>query len=157
TSPGDEKFALELGADKFLRKPDGIKEILALLNDLSKLPRRVISPPPAELAVVKEYSELVVAKLEEKNAELLHRNEELRILRERLKSFFNAAPAGLCIIDSQLRYLQVNETLAAINGLPPKDHLGRTIGEVVPDLAPTLEPMLQSVLTTGTPVLNLQM
>src|ERR1044071_7444938 len=35
TSPSDEKFSLELGADKFVRKPASAEEMLKLLRELS--------------------------------------------------------------------------------------------------------------------------
>src|SRR5437879_13323456 len=94
---------------------------------ISSLTSHSESTPPAideQLLVVKEFNELLVRKLEEKNVELKRQAEELRATREQLKSFFSAATAGLCILDSQLRYVQINDTLAALNGLPAKE-IGR--------------------------------
>jgi two-component system sensor histidine kinase/response regulator len=34
----------------------------------------------------------------------------------RLDAFFTAAPAGLAILDRELRYVRLNETLAEMNG-----------------------------------------
>jgi PAS domain S-box-containing protein len=80
--------------------------------------------------------------------------EALRRSEERLNAFFNAAPIGLAILDSQLRFIRINETLAHINGLSVKDHLGKTLRDVVPDLAPTLEPFYRKVLKTSKPIFN---
>lgn len=74
-----------------------------------------------------------------------------------LNSFFVAAPAGLAILDSQLRYVQINETLARMNGRPVGQHVGRTIHDVAPRLAPVIEPIFQRVLATGEPVLNIEL
>jgi PAS domain S-box-containing protein len=77
TSPSDEKSAVELGAG-FIRKPASAEELLALLNE-SKPPQD--SRPGTqiqELTVVKEYSERLVTKLEQKNADLIRTTEELR-------------------------------------------------------------------------------
>ena len=82
--------------------------------------------------------------------------EELAVREERLNSFFNNATAGLCILDADLRYVQINETLAGINGIAVGDHIGKTIGEVLPKLASALEPFLQQILKRGEPVLNQQ-
>ena len=73
-----------------------------------------------------------------------------------LRAFFTAAPAGLAMLDAQLRYLRVNETLAAMNGLPAADHVGRSVREALPQLAPTLEPILAGVLATGEAALNIE-
>jgi PAS domain S-box-containing protein len=74
----------------------------------------------------------------------------------RLAAFFTAAPAGLAILDRELRYVQLNETLAAMNGLSVADHLGRRMRDVVPALAPVVEPVLQRILATGEPALNIE-
>lgn len=69
-------------------------------------------------------------------------------------AFFAAANAGLLILDSQLRYVQINAALAETNGVPVANHIGRTVREVLPELAVTLEPMLQGILDTGKPILD---
>jgi len=73
TSPGDEKVGLDMGADKFLRKPSPASEIIAALGALKERPRPVRPghiPPPRGLELMKEYSEALVRKLEEKNSDL---------------------------------------------------------------------------------------
>ena len=61
------------------------------------------------------------------------------------------------LLDRDLRYVQINDTLADMNGLPAEDHLGRTLREVVPWLAPVAEPILQKVLASGEPVLDVEL
>ena len=75
----------------------------------------------------------------------------------RLDAFFTAAPAGLAILDRELRYVQLNETLALMNGLPVAAHLGKRVREVLPAIAATLEPLLQRILDTGEPALNIEL
>jgi PAS domain-containing protein len=55
----------------------------------------------------------------------LEHPEALTEPEELLKAYFNSANIGLCILDSELRYLAINRTLAAIHGLPVEAHLGR--------------------------------
>ena len=74
----------------------------------------------------------------------------------RLNAFFTAAPAGLAILDNRLRYVQLNETLAVMNGALVEAHLGRSVREVLPTLAPSLEPILTHILATGEPALNIE-
>ena len=71
-----------------------------------------------------------------------------------LDTLFSRATVGLAFVDAGLRYVRINATLAAINGLPPEDHVGRTIPEVLPDLAPVLVPLLRRILETGEPVVD---
>src|SRR4051794_2916962 len=74
-----------------------------------------------------------------------------------LDSLYDGAPIGLGFWDRDLRYVRVNEALAAINELAAEEHRGRTFAEVIPHLAPVLEPIARRVLETGEPVTALEM
>jgi len=78
-------------------------------------------------------------------------------LREaRLNAFFSSAPVGLTIVDRQLRYIQINELLAEINGISVEEHLGKTIQEILPTIASRVEPLYQQVLATNQSILNIE-
>jgi DNA-binding CsgD family transcriptional regulator len=68
---------------------------------------------------------------------------------------FDSPVLGLAILDNQLRYLAVNDTLAAINGIPAPEHKGKTLREVLGNAALTIEPALDRVLATGKRISNL--
>jgi PAS domain S-box-containing protein len=71
---------------------------------------------------------------------------------------FAAAPVGVAFMDTNFRYVRVNEALAAINGLPSDEHFGRTLRDVLgEELASEIEPLHRQVLETGEPILDLQM
>jgi PAS domain S-box-containing protein len=69
-----------------------------------------------------------------------------------LGPFYGDAPIGICLLDTEFRYLRVNKTLAEINGVPVDDHIGRTVMEVIPDVAPTFDPYLRRAMETGEPI-----
>ncbi|MGW2826353.1 SpoIIE family protein phosphatase [Streptomyces sp. NPDC001443] len=72
-----------------------------------------------------------------------------------LDTFFDQAPIGLAILDTELRFRRVNPVLAAMDGLPEHRHLDRSVAEVVPGL--NVEQMgraLRRVLETGEPLLD---
>lgn len=71
-----------------------------------------------------------------------------------IDSLYENAPFGFGFLDRNLRYLRVNHCLARLNRRPAAEHLGRTVGEVIPDLAPRLEPHLRRVLEAGEPILG---
>ena len=71
-----------------------------------------------------------------------------------LNRIYREAPIGLCCLDTDLRFLQINDWMAAINGLSVEDHLGRTIGEIIPDVAAGVEAQFRRVLETGEPILG---
>ncbi|MHB1242040.1 MAG: PAS domain-containing protein [Gaiellaceae bacterium] len=68
-----------------------------------------------------------------------------------LDTLLVSAPVGIGFWDRELRFVRVNDALAAINGLTPEEHVGRTLEEVVGELAPALVPVYRSVLETGQP------
>jgi PAS domain S-box-containing protein len=67
---------------------------------------------------------------------------------------YRESPIGLCHFDTNLRYVHINEWLAALNGLSMDRHVGRTIGEVLPDVAAGVESQLRRVIESGEPILE---
>lgn len=80
----------------------------------------------------------------------------LRTSEERFRAFFDHSPAGLVILDTQLRYVAINPTLAAMNGLPVEAHIGKRIQELFPVEAEAMEKFFQHILATGEPLLNFE-
>ncbi|MEG4940579.1 PAS domain S-box protein [Microcoleus sp. F4-D5] len=94
-----------------------------------------------------------------KNAELaLHQSEQtVRRQLAEIESLYQTTPVGLAVLDTDLRFLRINQRLAEINGLSVEAHIGRTVREIVPELADTAEPLLGRLLETGEPMLNLEL
>jgi PAS domain S-box-containing protein len=72
-------------------------------------------------------------------------------LLERLQS---TAPVGLVFVDRDFRVQRINDTLAAVNGAPVEDQLGRPVADLVPAIWPQLEPAYRQVLESGEAVVN---
>jgi PAS domain S-box-containing protein len=79
--------------------------------------------------------------------------EEARAL---LDTLLTSAPVGIGFFDRELRYVRVNEALAAINGASVEAHRGRTPDELVPLLTSVLGPLRRQVLDTCEPVVNME-
>src|SRR5271163_3858161 len=94
-------------------------------------------------------------------AEVVSRSREpaeaLLASEQLLAAYFSASKVGLCILDSDFRYLAINRTLAEMNGLPAEAHLGKSVREMLGDFAELIEPQLNRVQQTGQPVLDLEM
>ena len=69
-----------------------------------------------------------------------------------LDVIFEHVPVGLALLDTELRYVRVNELLAEINGVPAADHIGLTIRQVLPDLSPSVAADVARVAQTGIPL-----
>lgn len=70
-----------------------------------------------------------------------------------LDTLLARAPAGFAFIDTELRYVRINDALAAISGRVPADMVGRRVAEMLPNL-PEVVDRLRSVLRTGEPVVD---
>jgi PAS domain S-box-containing protein len=71
-----------------------------------------------------------------------------------LHALLASAPWGFAILDFELRFVFINDTLAAITELSGTDLTGRSLAEVAPELAKQWEPILRRVLDAGEPLLN---
>src|SRR3954452_14322651 len=69
-----------------------------------------------------------------------------------LDTVFATAPVGLAFVDTDLRFVRLNATMAAFNHRPVSEHIGRTIPEVLGESAAELRALYERVLTTGEPI-----
>ena len=89
TSPGDVKLAQTVGADKYLTKPAPTADVLNALREVME--KKAAHPVPSapdveETYVLQQYSQALVHKLEEKNAELAQANQTLKQTEELLRA-----------------------------------------------------------------------
>ena len=87
---------------------------------------------------------------------LLEHGRKMNDKYSEMESIYSNSPLGMCFMDTDLRYLRCNKTLAEINGIPAADHIGRTLREVVPEIAETMESVYRKVIETGKPVIGVE-
>ena len=125
TSPSDESAALNAGADRFLRKPSLAAVILRTLSDVTTGPRKASASraPADELEVLKQYSERLVQKLEEKNLELEAAQEKLSAAYDKLersekrfRELVELAPIGIFQTAPDGLFIAANTTFARMLG-----------------------------------------
>lgn len=73
-----------------------------------------------------------------------------------LDVIFEGAPVGLAYFDRELRYVRINERLAAINGYPVEAHIGATVADLLPGMPGEVSTDLRRVLETGKPLTEVQ-
>jgi PAS domain S-box-containing protein len=83
--------------------------------------------------------------------------EPARSALAKLESLLTASPVGIAFVDRDMRYLRINDALAAVNGMSAAEHVGRRVADVLGTDGARLEALLQQVLTSGEPVLNLEL
>ena len=104
TSSGDEKLALDCGADLYIKKPAPFGVLLAALRELAdpRAPRPRPVAMPEELTVMREYNEALVRKLEERNAKLERARHEIMRVKEGLERRVEARTAELVLANQEL-------------------------------------------------------
>jgi two-component system, cell cycle sensor histidine kinase and response regulator CckA len=87
TSLAARRLALTAGADRFIRKPLEAEVILRALKDVTsaRRPPAEAVAPATELAVVKEYSEVLVRRLEDTNLKLVASRRRLARANAKLR------------------------------------------------------------------------
>ncbi len=91
TDSRDEEYALNLGADRFILKPQEPDDFLQMINSyFEELKKRTTKPKEIvqipETIVLKEYNEVLVRKIEDKMLQSEKAEKELRIYASRLEN-----------------------------------------------------------------------
>ena len=143
TTDEDEKFALSLGANAFIRKPTEPDILVQIIKEIfEKAKAGALAPPevaPLEPAVfLAEYAKRVYAKLEDKVAQLEAETTERKQAEERIKqaaeewrTTFDSITDLVFICDKDFRLTRMNKAFAAIFKMKPKELIGKTCYEIV--------------------------
>ena len=91
--------------------------------------------------------------LQEELRQAERRTAESLTLLETLQS---SGACGFGFVDRELRCRRINETLAAIVGLPAEQILGQRVEDVVPELWDQLRSAYSHAFDTGQPVVNFE-
>jgi PAS domain S-box-containing protein len=93
-----------------------------------------------------------------KIAEAALNESKIKLQRQlaEIETIYQSAPIGLNVLDTELRFVRINERLAEMNGFSVQSHIGRKVRELLPNLADAAEQLFHRVLETGEPVLNVE-
>ncbi|MET7517553.1 SpoIIE family protein phosphatase [Streptomyces sp. NPDC005480] len=81
------------------------------------------------------------------------RKQHWTVSQSVLDGFQTRSPVGMAVMDMDLRYVWLNDTLERFGGVPREQRLGRRLSDLFPGLqAGTIEGLMRKVLTTGVPV-----
>ncbi len=134
TQQKDERFALDLGADLFLVKPqepEALGSILAqLLAQNKKVRGGAERPLGEEMEFFRRYNEILFGKLEKKMADLEAANRDLRALEEKYRLSFENITDVVFIVDANLTIASMSPSIAKILGHTPEAFLRRPVGDL---------------------------
>jgi signal transduction histidine kinase len=104
TSSTDEKLALDCGGDRYIKKPAPLSALLMALLELinPKDPRPHSARAPEEMMIMREYNEVLVRKLEERNAKLERARAEIMRANAQLERRVQERTAELVAANQEL-------------------------------------------------------
>src|ERR1700757_4035687 len=82
--------------------------------------------------------------------------EALQQPHQLISGLFGSPAVGIAVFDSRCRFKAINQALAAMNGVPLRAHLDKTLHQVLGPFAERVSPAIERVLQTGTPISNLE-
>lgn len=148
TDARDERFALSLGADRFVIKPQPPDVLLGIVREVLDEARLSSSPTPppgpvpqeAEMEVLREYSEVLFRKLEKKVRQLEeqiaeHRRvqDELRVQGQFLDMVVENIPDMIFVKDARdLRFVRVNRAGEDLLGIRREEMVGKSDHDLFP-------------------------
>ncbi|MCE5262211.1 MAG: response regulator, partial [Deltaproteobacteria bacterium] len=140
TEPKDEKFALSLGADRFVLKPQEPDTLIDILKEVWKQTSAVkpgaARPLGEDMEFFRQYNEILFSKLEKKMIDLEHANQQLKALEEQYRLSFGHVADVIFTIDTDLRFLSVSPSVERILGFKPEEFVGQPATELAKLLTP---------------------
>jgi len=120
TDPRDEKFALSLGADRFILKPQEPDIFMSILKEVlgeEYTARQVVTKPLGEeMEFFKQYNEILFKKLEKKVTELEIANQNSKILEDKYRSQFEHLQDAILLTKPDGSILEANKAASVMFG-----------------------------------------
>nr|HPL64871.1 PAS domain S-box protein [Syntrophales bacterium] len=139
-TPKDEEFALSLGADRFVFKPQEPEALIAILEDVLKesrfSPREAKKPLGEEMEFFRQHNEVLFNQLEKKLLDLEQANERLRMMEEQYWLSFENITDMVLVFDANLTITSVSPSAERILGYRPEEFMGRPIEDLKNILTP---------------------
>ena len=160
-SADDEKAAIAMGADKFIRKPALPEVIVKALREVvekSRTRRDAKFKKPGDLSALREYSEVLVRKLEETNIGLTVANEALTENERRLRTIIECEPECVKVLARDGTLLEMNPAgLRMIEADSASQVIGEKVaGLVVPEHRPLFQELTEAAFRGESRTLEFQ-
>ena len=140
----DEKFALSLGADRFVIKPQQPEVLVKIINEVLNKPRKVKQvslkkSPDKETEELQQYNEVLFRKLEKKVKQLedvitkqKKTEDELRQSELKHRTLIAQSPDGIFIVGLNGNFLAVNRVMCENLKYSEAELLSMGIWDIVP-------------------------
>jgi PAS domain S-box-containing protein/putative nucleotidyltransferase with HDIG domain len=146
TDPRDETFALSLGADRFILKPQEPDIFMNMLKEVlgeEYTARQVVTKPLGEeMEFFKQYNEILFKKLEKKVTDLQIANQNSKILEDKYRSQFEHLQDAILLTKPDGSIIEANKAACVMFGRSADEI--RAVGRNA--LVDVTDPRLQTAL-----------
>ncbi|MBN2284028.1 MAG: PAS domain S-box protein [Deltaproteobacteria bacterium] len=136
----DEEFAISLGADRFIIKPQEPDVLLNMLQEVldgNYVAKQVESKPLGEeMEFFRKHNEVLFKKLESKMMSLETVNQKLKALEEMYRLAFENVSDVIFTIDNNLKIISMTPSVEKILGYKPEDFIDKSASELRHVLSP---------------------
>lgn len=140
TEPKDEHFALSLGAERFIIKPQEPDILMNILKEVvaNKYIAKKVAPSPLgdDMEFFRQHNEQLFKKLEKKMLDLEIANQKLKIMEENYRLSFEHVSDVIYVINTDLNFVSISPSVEGILGIKPQEIIGRPISYLKNFLAP---------------------
>ena len=140
TDPKDETFALSLGADRFIIKPEEpttlMNALIELLEEKKKENFVAAKPLGEEMEFFRRYNEILFHKLEKKILDLEMANRNFKELEEKYRLNFENITDVIFSFDTNLNILSMSPSVEKILGYKVQDFIGHPLSDLGSILSP---------------------
>jgi len=146
----DEEFALSLGADRFVIKPQEPDKLMTILNEVLEekyAARQVtIKPLGEEMEFFRRHNEILFNKLEKKMLDLEIANQKLKTSEECYRLSFQNVSDVIYTMDKDLNIISMSPSVEKILGYKSQEFISRAAAHLKQVLTPeSFEQMLSNV------------
>jgi len=133
TGSKNENFALSLGADRFILKPQEPDVLIGIIRELlddGYQARQVGAKPlEEEMELFRQYNEVLFRKLEKKMQDQEITNQKLKLSEECYRQTFINASDVIYTIDNNLTLLDISPSVKRVLGYMAEDFVDRPVTE----------------------------
>jgi len=139
TEPRDEEFALSLGADGFVIKPQEPDVLMNILKEVWEKPvaaGAAAMPLGEDMEFFRRHNEALFRKLEKKMLDLEIANQKLKILEENYRLSFEHVTDAIYMMDTDPKFTGMSPSVERMLGYKPQEIIGRPMTWLGSILAP---------------------
>ena len=134
TDPHEKDFALDLGADSFVDKPQKPSTLIKILKDLLEKKKSTQSQPRKmfgeEMEFFRRHNEILFSKLEKKMSDLEAANLELRKAEEQYRLNFENINDIIFTFDMDLKIISMSPSVEKLLGYKAEDFIGQSASDL---------------------------